>query len=221
LRRPNWLLGPRSVKNGVDLINAAEFRPAGLTGSANETRAASDPLEIKTDIKIVRSARRKRTVTARWANGAMEVLAPASMPEDQLQAMVEKLRQRLENRRTGRQLNSDAALRQRADDLNRKYFKGRLKIACIEYVANQNRRFGSCTPLDAHIRLSVRVGALPDWVRDYVIVHELAHLMEANHSDRFWRLAGAYPLAERARGYLLAIGMEADGDEAEPGVEGE
>jgi predicted metal-dependent hydrolase len=170
-------------------------------------------LEIKTDIKIIRSARRKRTVTARWANGIMEVLAPASMPQDQLQTMVEKLRQRLEKRRAGLQLNDDAALRQRTEDLNRKYFKGRLKVACIEYVANQNRRFGSCTPMDAHIRLSVRVGALPDWVRDYVIVHELAHLVEANHSDRFWRLVGAYPLAERARGYLIAVGMEADGDE--------
>ena len=56
----------------------------------------------------------------------MEVLAPASMPEDQLQDIVQKLRQRLENRRTRRQLNDDAALRQRAEDLNRKYFKWRL-----------------------------------------------------------------------------------------------
>lgn len=151
----------------------------------------------------------------------MEVLAPASMPEDQLQDMVQKLRQRLENRRTRRQLNDDAALRQRAEDLNRKYFKGRLKIACIEYVANQKRRFGSCTPVDAHIRLSLRVASLPDWVRDYVIVHELAHLAEANHSDRFWRLVSVYPLTERARGYLLAVGMEADGDEPGAGEEGQ
>jgi predicted metal-dependent hydrolase len=145
----------------------------------------------------------------------MEVLAPVTMPHDQLQAMVETLRQRLEKRRTGQRLNDDAALRHRAEDLNRKYFKGRLKIVCIEYVANQNRRFGSCTPANGHIRLSLRVGSLPDWVRDYVIVHELAHLVEANHSDRFWRLVGAYPLTERARGYLMAVGLEADGDEAD------
>ena len=167
----------------------------------------------------MRSARRKQTVSARWSEDGIEVLAPASMPEVQLQEIVQKLRQRLENRRTRRQLNDDADLRQRAADLNRKYFKGRLKIASIEYVANQKHRFGSCTPADAHIRLSLRVGSLPDWVRDYVIVHELAHLVEANHSDRFWRLVGAYPLTERARGYLMAVGMEADGNE--PAVEGE
>lgn len=161
----------------------------------------------------MRSARRKRTVSARWTDGGMEVLAPAAMPEDQLQEMVQKLRQRLENRRSRRQLNDDAALRQRAEDLNRKCFKGRLKISCIEYVANQKHRFGSCTPVNGHIRLSLRVGALPDWVRDYVIVHELAHLVEPNHSDRFWHLVSAYPLTERARGYLMAVGMEQDGDE--------
>jgi predicted metal-dependent hydrolase len=167
------------------------------------------------DIKIVRSARRKRTVSARWSEGGMEVLAPASMPEAQLQEIVEKLRQRLEDRRTRQRLNDDVVLRQRADELNRKYFKGRLKLACIEYVTNQKRRFGSCTPADAHIRLSLRISAMPDWVRDYVIVHELAHLVEANHSGRFWRLVSAYPLAERARGYLMAVGMEADGEESE------
>ena len=131
------------------------------------------------DINIVRSARRKRTVSARWADGGIEVLAPAACRQD-LNPIVEKLRERLE-KRTRRKLNDDPSLRQRAEELNQRYFSGRLKIDCIEYVTNQTRRFGSCTPWQGHIRLSLRVGSLPDWVRDYVIVHELAHLVEANH----------------------------------------
>ena len=50
----------------------------------------------------------------------------------------------------------------------------------------------------------------PGWVIDYVLVHEVAHLRYAGHGPRFWSLVQRYPLAERARGYLIAKGGEAD-----------
>ncbi|MDX6357267.1 MAG: hypothetical protein QOH37_321, partial [Nocardioidaceae bacterium] len=72
----------------------------------------------------------------------------------------------------------------------------------VRWVDNQRTRWGSCTPADRSIRLSRRLQGMPDWVVDYVLVHELAHLIEAGHNDRFWSWVGRYPQADRARAWL-------------------
>lgn len=74
----------------------------------------------------------------------------------------------------------------------------------VEWSDRQNHRWGSCTPGTGRIRLSSRMIAYPDWVIDYVLVHELAHLSETGHGPAFKALVGRYPKAERAEGYLIA-----------------
>lgn len=158
-------------------------------------------------VKIVRSKRRRKTVGARLEKGVLVIRAPAEMTDSELAPIIEQLRVRVERRERVKPL-SDEALEKRARELNRQYFDGRLEWQSVRYVTNQNRRFGSCTPDDGTIRLSHRLAAMPTWVRDYVLVHELAHLVEANHGPQFWKLVNRYPLTERARGYLMAIGLE-------------
>ena len=82
----------------------------------------------------------------------------------------------------------------------------------MRWVGNQRSRWGSCSPGDRSIRLSARLQGMPTWVVDYVLVHELAHLAVPDHSPAFWRLVDRYPLSERARGFLIAKGMEDDAD---------
>ena len=60
--------------------------------------------------------------------------------------------------------------------------------ASVRWVTNQNGRWGSCTPDDGTIRISHRIQEMPDWVIDYVLLHELAHLVVPSHSSRFWDL---------------------------------
>ena len=78
----------------------------------------------------------------------------------------------------------------------------------IRWVDNQEWRWGSCTPSDGTIRISNRLAAEPAWVLDYVIVHELAHLSVPGHGPDFWALVDRYPRTERARGFLMARGLE-------------
>lgn len=54
-------------------------------------------------------------------------------------------------------------------------------------IRNQTSRWGSCSK-QTNLNFSYRVAFLPDRLRDYVIVHELCHLQQMNHSQKFWRL---------------------------------
>ncbi len=170
-------------------------------------------------IRIIRSDRRVKTVSARLVDGGttIEVLAPAGATDQELAPLIERLKGRLLRHKEKAATADDRVLAQRAAELNRAYFQGKLRWSEIRYVANQQKRYGSCTPATGVIRISHRVATMPAWVRDYVIVHELAHLKEANHGPRFWALVNRYPKTERARGYLIALGLEGEEDEPPEG----
>lgn len=159
------------------------------------------------DVKIIRSERRVKTVDARIVDGVFVVRAPAHISDAELEPIVQRLLARYERRKAREQLD-DAALARRARTLNKRYFDGKLKWKSIKWASNQNKVAGSCSAGKGTIRISHRLAEMPAFVRDYVIVHELAHLKEPNHSPRFWKLVNRYPKAERARGYLMAMGME-------------
>jgi predicted metal-dependent hydrolase len=116
----------------------------------------------------------------------------------------------------------DTELAARAERLSEQYLGGRARPASVRWVTNQNTRWGSCTPAEGSIRLSHRLKGMPEYVVDYVLVHELAHLLVPGHGRRFWELLEAYPRTERARGYLegvVAAGRlpHLPGAETEPG----
>lgn len=158
-------------------------------------------------VEIVRSAKRRKTVSAELRQGVLLVRAPDTLSDAELVPLIEKFRRQLAAK-VRRPPQSDAELARRAQLLNERYFNGRFRWQSIRYVGNQNGRYGSCTPSRGTIRISDRLAAMPAWVRDYVIIHEMAHLEEANHGPRFWKLVNRYPLTERARGYLMAVGLE-------------
>lgn len=161
-------------------------------------------------VQIIRSGKRRKTVSARLEGETLVVRAPERISETELAEVVTRLQSRIERKqhRQQRSALSVAGLQARAQALNSRFFEGRLRWQSIRWVTNQNLRFGSCTPAEGTIRISQRVAGLPQWVQDYVLVHELAHLLEANHAPRFWKLVNRYPLTERARGYLMALGLE-------------
>jgi predicted metal-dependent hydrolase len=209
-----------------DGARAAGGRPAQYAAVPGVPLTTPDgaPVEVR------RSARRRRTVAAFWENGTAVVAIPASFTRTQerewVHRMLEKLRLQGERGTPGagkRRPRNDAALASHAAELSAKYFGGRAAPSSVRWVSNQNSRWGSATPSDGSIRLSEKLRPMPQWVIDYVLLHELAHLLVAAHNAAFWRLLEAYPDTERAKAFLEGVsfatsrGLAADGDAGDCG----
>jgi predicted metal-dependent hydrolase len=136
------------------------------------------------------------------------VLIPARMSRAEEREWVTVMLERLA-KQDKRLRPSDRDLLARATDLSRSWLGGRARPASVRWVANQGSRWGSCTPADRTIRLSSRLQGMPTWVVDYVLVHELAHLLVPGHGPEFWAEVEAFPRTERARGYLEGVSATA------------
>jgi predicted metal-dependent hydrolase len=158
-------------------------------------------------VEVRRSQRRRRTVSAYRDGERVVVLIPDQFSRAEESEWVDRMLARLAARE-GRLARSDDDLVVRANRLIDLYLGGygeKAVPASVRWVTNQNGRWGSCTPADRSIRISHRVQDMPDWVIDYVLLHELTHLIVPSHNARFWALVGRYPKSERARGYLEGV----------------
>ena len=129
------------------------------------------------EVVVRRSTRRRRSVAARRDGRRIIVMVPARMSRAE-------------------------ELMARAAGLRRTYVPEAPEPASVRWVSNQRSRWGSCTSAERTIRLSDRLRAMPDWVIDAVLVHELAHLVHCDHGPAFRRIERRYELAEKASGFL-------------------
>ena len=167
------------------------------------------------EVVVRRSARRKRTATAFREHDRIVVLLPQRLSRADEKRFVEELVAKvLAHEARSSAPHGDRELQERARELNHRYLATAAdpppQPTSVRWVSNQRQRWGSCTPATGVIRLSDRMLAMPDWVVDYVLLHELAHLQEPSHSARFWSLVSVYPLTERARGFLSGYQLGAD-----------
>lgn len=158
-------------------------------------------------VEVRRSARRRKTISAEIVGDALIVSVPERLSQADEQHWVQKMTERMAERKKRDRLNGDGDLSARAAKLADRYLGG-VRPKGIEWVTTQRSRWGYCDPHEREIRLSLALAEFPSWVRDYVIVHELAHLLVPDHSPAFWEWVERYPLTERARGFLIAKGME-------------
>jgi hypothetical protein len=184
------------------------------------------PTLFHPDVEVRVSKRRKKTAAAHWEGDRIVVVVPTHLRGVELDQMVDELSARLSRHRPHLHA-SDEQLEVKAASLGRRYLDG-ITPSSIRWSTNQTKRWGSCTVSTREIRISDRLRVAPEWVLDAVILHELAHLVEPNHSPRFRQLEERYPRRREAdtflAGYALGLHMPTtglDGDIADPGPDNE
>ncbi len=176
----------------------------------DETDSPEDFVEteyvhVESVVEIIKSKNRKRSVSARRVEGKTIVYVPARMSKADIDIYVAELVGKLD--RKEEMSASQEQLANRAREISVKYletdvFKTHRVPVTVRWVSNQNSRWGSCTPGDGSIRLSHRLQTMPQYVIDCVLLHELAHLLVADHGPRFKALIARHPEYARASAYL-------------------
>ncbi len=198
------LLGSEPAR---DELAAAEAEPEPEPPPVPESQcrdpgAAGDVPEVEVRI----SARRKKTSEAKWVGGRIVVSVPAHLDRESRQKTIDWLVERLLTRHGLQSRLGDDELLARAIELSDRYLVG-ARPASVRWVTNQTARWGSCSYYSGDIRVSHRLRAVPEWVLDSVLVHEVAHLTHPDHSPAFHRLTGAYPRHKEAGVFLAGYGL--------------
>jgi predicted metal-dependent hydrolase len=173
--------------------------------------AEDDPITVE----VIRDRRLRTRIHWEWDGDHVRIRVPHHIPKDQLDCHVSEILDEVRQRRCAVHARADADLEAMARQLNARYFDNAITWHSIRWVSNMRRRLGSCTvggPTDGDIRISDRVKGWPQWVIEYIIAHELSHRKYPNHSSEFWKYLSSYPLAERARGFILGLAFQLDED---------
>lgn len=155
-------------------------------------------------VTVTRSTRRKKSSQARLVGSSLDIRIPSWFDDQQEAETVHHFVTKFERSLASNKVDLHA----RCAKLSKQH--GFEQPKSVDWVTNQAHRWGSCTPSHGTIRISERLQTYPDWVLDYVLCHELAHLSEPNHGKAFWSLVNRYAMTERARGFLIAKGLEGD-----------
>lgn len=159
-------------------------------------------------VRVVRSTKRRKTISSQWRDDTLIIQVPAALDEKTERSFVdEMLKKYRQNRQRRTDGHTDNALERRAHELDRHYFGGLAAPSSVRWVTNQNKRWGSASYQQRSIRLSSKLQHMPSWVRDYVLVHELAHLASPStgHGPEFQKLLNKFERRAEADLYLDAF----------------
>ena len=172
---------------------------AGLIQGDLFPRMAPDGREIGLIIEVRRSTRRKKTIEA-YRNGEKVIVSiPARMSQREANQVVDEMVKKILHDES---VPNKEQLFARAQLLNHTYLDGKAVPVSVEWSSRMSRIWGACTIEDRTIRISDRLRDAPEYALDYLLLHELIHILVPGHGPEFKELLNRYPELARAEGYF-------------------
>lgn len=150
---------------------------------------------------VVRSPRRRRTITAIRKNGLIEIHIPARTSKREEANLIPEMIA-LVLARESKVRRTDAGLVGIARELLDRYLPEFDESPTSITWRKMRDRWGSCTTVDRTIRISDRLNGAPEFVLHWVIFHELIHLRIPDHGKAFYALLARFPENQRAEAFL-------------------
>ena len=180
--------------------NLAQVR-AQASKPSSEVKIPGTEISGGAEIRVIRSSRRKRSISAYREQGAIVISVPARLSNSRVSEVIPEMVEKILQKEAREKL-TDTQLHNRAELLLHKYLpEFTISPASVTW-RSMNERWGSCTTVDRTIRISDRLNGAPEYVIDYLLVHELIHLMIPDHGTEFENLLSRFEAAERANAYL-------------------
>lgn len=219
------LRAPRSPRSPRAFASARPRRPKGSPRSVFPPKPAEpqfpliqgdlfprmgfDGRDIGLIIEVRRSTRRKKTIEA-YRNGEKVIVAiPARMSQREANQVVDEMVKKILHDES---IPTKEELFARAQLLNNKYLDGKATPASVDWSSRMSRIWGACTIEDKTIRISDRLRDAPEYALDYLLLHELIHILIPGHGSDFRELLERYPELARAEGYFEGRVHRSSGD---------
>ena len=186
------LRSPKDASRSKDQIRAKEL---------SEIRIPAMEISGGAEVKVIRNSRRRRSISAYREHGSIIIQVPARLSNSKIQEVIPEMVEKILSREAREKL-TDKELLNRANHLLDLYLpEFKVRPASVTW-RQMNERWGSCTTVDRTIRISDRLSGAPQYVLDYLLVHELIHLEIADHGQAFTELLSRFTDSERANSFL-------------------
>ena len=161
-------------------------------------------MNLPPNVEVRRSNKRRRTVSAAREGNKTVLNVPQRMSITEIEEIARDLINRM-NERDPRAYFSDDELFKRAQELSATYLFSKADPKSVAWSTRLTSTWGICTPLEGEIRITSRLQGMPQYVLDYVLLHELVHLVINDHGKDFESMMRTFEKKERAEGYLDAL----------------